>query len=85
MIIHSTTNWLDYLPYNVRLRLAQCQTTKADLPILLEAKWQWAQDTGRYSGYTKEDFLVDILDLLDCNELYSVTELTQEEWNNLVK
>lgn len=33
-----TISWLDYLPYNVRLRLAQYQTTKADLPILLDAK-----------------------------------------------
>ena len=79
------THWTKYLPYAVYARLAECHTRKADLPILLEAKWQWAQDTGRYSGYTKEDFLVDILDLLDCNGLDSVTELTQEEWNNLVK
>ena len=32
-------SWLDYLPYNVHVRLAQCQTTKVDLPILLDAKW----------------------------------------------
>lgn len=34
-----TISWLDYLPYNVRLRLVQCQTTKGDLSILLDAKW----------------------------------------------
>lgn len=33
-----TVSWLDYLTYNVRLRLAQRQTTKDDLPILLDAK-----------------------------------------------
>ena len=81
----STISWFDYLPYNVRLRLAQCQTIKGDLPILLNAKWQWAQDTGHYNGYTKEDMLADILDLLDCNGLDSVTELTIEEWRNLTK
>lgn len=81
----NTTHWTEYLPCDVYGRLGECRTRKADLPILLEVKWQWAQDTGRYSGYTKEDVLVDILDLLDCNGLYSVTELTQEEWNNLVK
>lgn len=88
MTTASTTkaiSWLDYLPYNVRLRLVQCQTTKGDLSILLDAKWQWAQDTWHYSGYTKEDLLADILDLLDCNGLDSVTELTMEEWRNLVK
>ena len=81
----NTVSWIDYLPYNVHVRLAQCQITKADLPILLDAKWQWAQDTGHYNGYIKEDILSDILDLLDCNGLDSVTELTMEEWKNLVK
>ena len=81
----STISWLDYLPYNVYMRLAQCQTTKADLSILLDAKWQWAQDTGHYSGYTKEDLLDDILELLDCNGLDGVTVLTIEEWKNLTK
>lgn len=78
-------SWLDYLPYNIRLRLVECQTTKDDLSILLNAKWQWAQDTGHYKGHTKDDILVDILDLLDCNGLNSVTELTMEEWRNLTK
>lgn len=81
----NTVSWLDYLPYDVRLRFAQCQTTKADLPILLNSRCRWVQDTGHYNGHTKEDILADILDLLDCNGLYSVTELTMEEWKNLVK
>ena len=79
------THWTKHLPYAVCVRFAECHTRKADLPILLEAKWQWAQNTGYYSCYTKEDFLIEILDLLDCNGLDDVTELTQEEWNNLVK
>lgn len=33
----------------------------------------------------KENILDDILDLLDCNGLDSVTVLTMEEWRNLVK
>lgn len=43
--------WTYYLPYEVYLRLAECRTIKEDLPVLLHAKWQWAQDTGRYNGY----------------------------------
>lgn len=78
-------SWFDYLPYNVRLRLAQCQTTKDDLSILLDAKWQWTQDTGHYRGHTKDDVLVDILDLLDRNGLDNVTQLTMEEWRSLTK
>ena len=33
-----TVSRLDYLPYNVRLRLVQCQTRKSDLFMLLNAK-----------------------------------------------
>lgn len=76
---------LDYLPYNVHVRLAQCQITKGDLSVLLDTKWQWTQDMGHYNGYTKEDMLADILDLLDCNGLDSVAWFTMEEWSNLVK
>lgn len=85
MLNNKNNHWTDYLPYAVCVRLAECHTRKADLPVLLDAKWRWAQDTGHYNGYTKDDCLVDILDLLDCNGLDNVTELTQEEWDNLVK
>lgn len=78
-------NWVDYLHGEVYCRWLDRETIKLDLPILLDAKCQWAQDTGHYNGYTKDDTLVDILDLLDCNGLDSVTELTIEEWRNLVK
>ena len=79
------TTWTDYLPYSVLLRLTQCQTAKSDSPILLDAKCQQAQDTGHCRGYTKDDILADILDLLNCNGLDNVTELTMEEWRNLIK
>lgn len=85
MFEKNNTHWTDYLPNDIYMRLANCCTRKTDLPMLLDAKWKWVQDTGRYNGHTKEDILVDILDLLDCNGLDDVTELTQEEWNNLVK
>lgn len=35
----NAVSWFDYLPYNVHMRLTQCQTTKAELPMLLDAKW----------------------------------------------
>lgn len=81
----NTVSLFDYLPHNVYMRLVQCQTTKGDLSILLDAKWQWAQDTGYYRGHTKDDILADILDLLNCNGLNSTTHLTMEEWRNLTK
>ena len=67
------------------LRLVECRTIKEDLSVLLHAKWQWAQDTGRYTNYTKADFLDEILELLDCNGLYEITEMTLKEWRDLVK
>lgn len=82
---NSTVSWIDYLPYDVRLRLAQCQTTKADIPILLEAKWQWAKNSKCYNSFTKEDILAGILRLLDRKNLANITKLTTEEWKNLVK
>ena len=53
--------------------------------MLLDAKWKWVQDTGRYNSNIKEDILVDILDLLDFNGLNGVMEFTMEEWRNLTK
>ena len=77
--------WTYYLPYEVYLKLVECRTIKENLSVLLHAKWQWAQDTGHYNGYTKTDFLDEILDLLDCNGLYEITEMTLKEWRDLVK
>lgn len=77
--------WTDYLPHDVYIRLEECNTTKTDLPILVNAKWNWAKDTGHYDSYTKEDFLLDVLELLDCNGLADVTELTLEDWQKLTK
>lgn len=76
--------WVDYLPRNVYNRLASCLSTHGDIPILTEAKWKWVQDTGRKEkGYTKEDCLCDVLELLECNGLENITALTQEEWDKL--
>lgn len=78
-------NWLDYLHGEVYYRWLDRETIKSGLTVSLNTKWRWAQETGHYSGYTKEDMLSDILSILDHNGLYNVTELTMEEWMNLVK
>ena len=88
MTTNNNTNvisWFDYLPYDVRLHFTQCRTTKADIPILLEAKWQWAKNSKCYNSFTKEDILAGILRLLDRKNLASITKLTTEEWRNLTK
>lgn len=74
--------WDDTLLEEVYNRLVNCQTVKVDLPILLAAKWGWMKDK---AGYTKEDCLVDILKLLDCNGLEEMTDLKIEEWESLIR
>ena len=77
---------LDYLHGEVfYCRWLDREIIKSDLPVLLDAKWRWAQDKGHYIGYTKEDILANILDALDRNGLHDITKLTMEEWMNLVK
>lgn len=84
-MINNKINWLDYLHGAVYCRWLDRETIKSDLPVLLDAKWRWAQDTNHYSGYTKGDMLADILDTLDRNGLHDIIELTIEEWMNLIK
>lgn len=74
-----------YQPYEVYLRLIECRTIKEYMHILLHSKWQWAQDTGQYNNYIKADFLEEVLNLLDCNGPYEITEMTLKEWKDLVK
>lgn len=85
MTNNNKINWLDYLHGEVYCRWLDRKTIKSDLPILLDTKWRWAQDTGHYNGYTKQDILADILDALDRNGIYDITKLTIEEWMNLIK
>lgn len=73
--------WERYLPKAVFYRLDECRTTKNDIPTLLDARWRHAQDTGE--GTTKEECLEEVVELLECNGLENITELTQEEWNKL--
>lgn len=84
-MINNKINWLDYLHGEACCRWLGRETLKLDLPVLLNAKWQWVQDTSHYIGYTKEDILADILETLDQNGLDNIIELTMEEWMNLVK
>lgn len=76
--------WTDNLPNDVYDRLCHCCTIRADLPALVNAKWLSFVESGKADqGFTKEDALVDILDLLDCNCCY--TDLTREEYDSLCR
>ena len=77
-------SWLYSLPSDVYTRLCECRNVKSDLPILVNARWAWMKDRReKFVGFTKEDALVYVLDLLDANSQYRLTELTVDEYNDL--
>lgn len=76
--------WTEHLNSGVYQRLCNCQTIKSDLPSLVSAKWLFYKETGKDTqGFTKEDALIAILELLDCNSQY--IDLTKDEYNELCK
>lgn len=76
--------WTDNLTNAVYDRLCHCRTIRADLPELVNAKWLSYIENGKADrGFTKEDALVDILDLLDSNSQY--LDLTKEEYEELCR
>lgn len=77
-------NWKEYLSNEVYMRLCDCRTIKADIPQLVNAKWKSYQENGKAEkGFTKEDCLIAILELLDCNSCYF--DLTKDEYNEFCK
>lgn len=75
--------WTDHLNASTYNRLADCHSRKEDIPELVGAKWAWMQERGKdKEGFTKEDALVSILELLDCNSQYF--DLTSDEYNELI-
>lgn len=70
----------DRLPSEVYERLCACRNVKSDIPIMVNVKWQIMKERGLDTkGYTKEDALVSILELLDANSQYY--DLTIDEYN----
>ncbi len=79
-----TKRWTDLLPGDVSRRLAECRNTRDDVQILVNVKWAFMKERGKdKEGFTKEDALVDILDLLDSNSQY--LDLSREEYDALWK
>lgn len=74
--------WADHLPEDVYVRLADCRSTKADVQTLVNAMWYWFREKGNdRRGYTKEDALISVLELLDCNSCD--IELTSDEYQEM--
>lgn len=76
--------WTDFLSQEVYERLCACNTLKSDIPQLVNSKWKLYQETGKdKNGFTKEDALVSVLELLDCNS--QSFDLTKDEYNEFIR
>ncbi len=75
--------WIQNLPNDVFSRLCCCRTIKTDIPILVNVKWSFMRDNPKYQGFTKEDALISVLELLDSNSCYF--DLTSDEYREYSK
>lgn len=76
--------WTDHLPADVYTRLCNCRSRREDIETLVNTRWWYMKETGKdKEGFTKEDALVYILDLLDSNSQY--IDLTRVEYDALRK
>lgn len=73
-------SWQDYLPTDVRNRLERCRSTKDDISILTNCYYNH-KIKGK-SGFTIEDALIHILELLDSNSQYF--DLTKDEYDDIL-
>ncbi len=74
--------WTDNLDGEVLTRLCNCRSRKSDIEPLVNAKWLSMVEAGKDKrGFTKEDALVDVMDLLDCNGQFF--DLTADEYQEL--
>ena len=75
-------NWTDRLPEDVYNRLCNCCSRRSDIQTLVNVKWAAMIEAGlREQGFTKEDALVQILDLLDSNGQFF--DLSRAEYDGL--
>ena len=74
--------WTDNLPRCVYNRLCNCHSLQPDIKTLVNAKWSFMIAAGKKDqGFTKEDALISVLELLACNGQFF--DLTHEEYNKL--
>ena len=78
-------NWTKKLPVVVYRRLCECRTRREDLRTLVDVRWADMREAGKEAeGFTKEDALVCILDLLDLNGQWRFgAEMTRAEYDAL--
>ena len=71
--------WTDLLDEDVYNCLANCRSKKEDILPLTQAKWAILKQK---TSFEKEDALIAILELLDCNSCE--IDLSLEDYNNII-
>ena len=80
--MNALTHWTDKLPADVSNRLGNCRSRRSDIETLVNVRWAAMIEAGKKDeGFTKEDALVQILELLDCNG--QSFDLTRAEYDAL--
>lgn len=78
--------WTKYLENDVAERLGNCHSLKSDMEQLTNAKWRAMKEAGKdKQGFTKEDALISVLELLECNGQDFGACLTIDEYNELCR
>lgn len=77
--MNKARKWTDLLEDDVYIRLANCVSLKSDVLPLAQAKWSIMKHD---AGFTKEDALVCVLELLDCNSVE--IDLTRDEYDGIL-
>ncbi len=82
--MYDKKHWTDKLPSDVYSRLCACRSMRSDLSTLVNVKWAFMIEAGkRDDGFTKEDALVSVLELLDCNDQFF--DLSRGEYDALCR
>lgn len=78
-----TKSWTDRLSSEVHNRLCACTGRREDIRPLVDARWLSMKEEGKdKDGFTREDALIQVLDLLDSNGRYF--DLTRAEYSSLL-
>lgn len=76
-------SWTDKLNGDVYRRLCACKSRKSDIEPLVNAKWAAMREAGKdKKGFTREDALVSVLELLDENGCD--IDLTRDEYDEIL-
>ena len=67
------------------VRLCECRSIKEDIPQLVNSVWSWWKESGKAETRIKKDAVVYVMELLDANFQWQLSDLTVDEFNELSK